>query len=128
MDARPLLRPAFPYRSRARFLQALALLVREAGPVVDVGRIAYCDDGSTLIGLPEEIGRLQCASCVLLAVYEATLAHQQGRRVDLCCSALGAPIEHAWIRVDGARRDPSVEGGAAIPSSVYDGAVIVPVE
>ncbi len=83
------------------------------------------------MGLPEEIAQLKCASCVLLAVYAATVAHQRGHRVDLCCSAVTrlepGSAEHAWIRVDGILRDPSVEGGARIPPSIYRGAVIVPV-
>jgi hypothetical protein len=103
-------------------------MILDAGPVADVGTIPYCDDGSALVGLPEEIGRLRCASCVLLAVYAATVAHQAGRRVDLCCSVLGGDTEHAWMREDGRLRDPSVEGGAEIPRTVYQGAVIVPVE
>jgi hypothetical protein len=125
---RPLLRPAFPFRTRAAFLRALVRTVIEAGLVEDVGVIPYCDDGSALVGLPEEIGRLRCTSCVLLAVYAGTVAYQAGRRVDLCCSMLGGDTEHAWIRDGGLLRDPSVEGGATIPRSVYQGGVIVPVE
>jgi hypothetical protein len=125
---RPWTRPAFPFRTRAAFLRALARTVIEAPAVEDVGTIPYCDDGRALVGLPEEIAALGCASCVLLAVYAATVAYQAGRNVDLCCSVLGTETEHAWIRSDGVRRDPSVEGGAAIPPHVYEGGVIVPVQ
>jgi hypothetical protein len=128
-----LLRPGFPFRSLADFLRALAKLVREAGPVPDVGPIPYCDDGAALVGLPEEIAGLRvrgmrCTSCVSLALYEAALAHQAGEPVDLCCSVTGTDTEHAWIRVRGERRDPSAKGGLSVPESIYVGAVIVPVE
>jgi hypothetical protein len=85
-----LIRPAFPFATMADFLRQLARMVREAGPIRDVGTIAYCDDGESLVGLPEEIVDLRCASCVLLSVYVATLGHQAGRRMDLCASALGS--------------------------------------
>lgn len=121
-------RVGFPFRDRARYLKALAQLVVDAGPVPDVGAIPYCDDGAELVGLPEEIASLRCASCVLLSLYAATLAYQAGSRVDLCCSALDVDTEHAWIRVDGRLRDPSADGGLRVPSGTYRGAVIVPVE
>lgn len=127
-----LLRPAFPFRSRRTFLRALGETIREAGPVEDVGTIPWCDDGASLVGLPEEIGRLQCASCVLLTVYEGAKAYQRGAHVDLCCSVLGNRDdhrdEHAWLRVDWRRNDPSVRGGLWVPAATYVGAVIVPVE
>jgi hypothetical protein len=110
------LRPGFPFRDRASFARSLAKLVRDAPPLLYRGSIAYCDDGAQLVGLPEEVAKLRCASCVLLSVYEATRAHQQGRRVDLCISVLGGQTEHAWIREDGRRRDPSRDGGLDVPS------------
>jgi len=122
------LRPAMPYVDRASFARDLGRMVRQAGPLEDVGTIPYCDDGAALVGLPDEVARLRCASCVLLAVYEATKAHQRGHRVDICISALPGREQHAWIRVDGVLRDPSAEGGLAVPPSTYEGAVIVPVE
>jgi len=110
------------------FLDALVVLVRDAGPVPDVGVIRYCDNGLSVVGLPEEVYRMRCASCVLLSVYVAAVGYQNGKRMDLCCSAMGSDIEHAWVREDGVLRDPSVEGGAYIPPEVYIGGVIVPVD
>ena len=124
-----LFRPAFPFRSGSDYLRALAETVRSAGRIEGPYRpIAYCDDGRDLVGLPEEVALLPCASCVLLAVYLGAWCHQRGRRVDLCGSVSEDNTEHAWCRIDGLLRDPSQEGGLNVPLRIYVGAVIVPVE
>ncbi len=127
------LRPAVPFRGRADFARFLAGLIRGAPPLRYRGALRYCDDGRQLVGLPEEVARLQCASCVLLTVYEATHAYQRGRRVELCISVqpdvddADEHVEHAWYREDGQRRDPSRTGGLDVPPLTYLGALVVPV-
>jgi hypothetical protein len=123
-----LFRPAFPFRSGADYLRALCATVRDAGRIEVYRTIPYCDNGADLVGLPEEVSRMACASCVLLAVHLAAYAYQRGRRVDLCGSVSDSNTEHAWCRIDGVLRDPSAEGGLKVPSKTYVGAVIVPVE